>query len=62
MSMKTVILVKKFDGQMRPYWHKWGTYENKEIAEVVYETTIRGKGITAWAELVSEEEAKRMML
>ena len=59
--MKTVILIRKLDGLMRPYWKKYGEYDSRAMAEAVYSTYIKGKGITAWAELVTPEEAKAMM-
>lgn len=51
------LLVRTVNGK----WARYGTYATADSAEAIYETRIRGRGITGWAWWGPTSEAKKML-
>lgn len=54
---KTVILIRT----LCQSWQKFAVVDSIEEAEKIWQNNIKGKGITAWTEFVSEKKAKEML-
>lgn len=44
-----------------PHWRRWGVANSIEAANKIWEKEIKGRGITAWTEFVSPEDAEKMI-
>ncbi len=52
-----ILLIRQSPG----YWVKWGHFPTRRAAWKAWQKHIQGQGITAWTEIVTDKEAKRML-